>query len=99
MELLSSLVIYNQEVVKHSTKLYFYWVFGGDNLQEYCEKCGFIKEQCECDDYGVRKVKMFIGTINEPLETLVNNWLLEHDDVEIISFQYNQLSVCILYRE
>ena len=72
---------------------------GGDNLQEYCEKCGFIKEQCECADYGVRKVKMFVGSINEPLEASVNNWLLEHKDAEIISFQYNQSSVCILYRE
>ena len=68
-------------------------------LQEYCEKCGFIKEQCECTDYGVRKVKMFVGSINESLETSVNNWLLEHEDAEIISFQYNQSSVCILYRE
>ena len=79
--------------------LYFYWVLGGGKLQEYCEKCGFIKEQCECTDYGVRKVKMFVGSINEPLEASVNNWLLEHKDAEIISFQYNQSSVCILYRE
>ena len=84
-------------------------MLGGGKLQEYCEKCGFIKEQCECDGYGVRKVKMFVGSMNDPLETSVNNWLLvetsvnnwllEHKDAEIISFQYNQLSVCILYRE